>query len=57
MLRSDSVLDQMVTLMRRFNNDQTRVKREMIGCIIMTRYNRRTYRVDDVDFSKNPKSN
>ena len=32
------------------------IARELKDCIVMTSYNRKTYRVDDVDFSVNPKS-
>lgn len=50
-LRTDTAYDQMQQMMRKFN-DQNKVKREMIGSIVMTKYNRKTYRVDDIDFTK-----
>lgn len=29
---------------------------EMLGKIVMTHYNKRTYRIDDLDYTKNPQS-
>uniref|UniRef100_A0AAU7VFF0 Piwi-like protein 1A n=1 Tax=Enchytraeus coronatus TaxID=208440 RepID=A0AAU7VFF0_9ANNE len=35
---------------------QDRVKARLIGQIVLTRYNNKTYRVDDIDFSRTPAS-
>jgi len=32
------------------------VQKKIIGTIVMTKYNKKTYRVDDIDFSRNPLS-
>lgn len=37
-------------------NWQENFKKEIIGSIVLTDYNNRTYRVDDVDFSSSPMS-
>ncbi len=29
-------------------------KRTLLGQIIMTKYNNKTYRIDDIEFKKNP---
>ena len=55
-LRSDTALDYMGFLMNKYAGDQNKMKREMIGSIVMTRYNSKTYRVDDVDFNMSPRS-
>ena len=39
-----------------FADFQARVKAELIGCVVMTAYNKRTYRIDDVDFNMTPRS-
>ncbi|XP_058801648.1 piwi-like protein Siwi [Phymastichus coffea] len=35
-------------------NYQKKFKNEVLGCVILTVYNNRTYKVDDVDFETNP---
>lgn len=32
------------------------IKKALIGHVVLTRYNNRTYRIDDIDFDSNPKS-
>ena len=50
-LRTDTALTQMQLVMKK-TNSQDAVKKALIGSIIMTRYNKKTYRVDDIDFSQ-----
>ena len=35
---------------------QEEATRQILGCIVLTRYNNRTYRVDDIVWDKNPQS-
>jgi aubergine-like protein len=35
-------------------NYQDMVKKALIGHVVLTRYNNKTYRIDDIDFTKNP---
>ncbi|KAG8224465.1 hypothetical protein J437_LFUL003188 [Ladona fulva] len=56
-MRRDTVLDQLTDCLIRFPNDFQRVfKRTILGSIVLTDYNNKTYRVDDVDFSLTPES-
>lgn len=34
---------------------QQRVRAELVGKVVITKYNQKTYRIDDVDFTKNPR--
>ncbi|CAL8115744.1 unnamed protein product [Orchesella dallaii] len=54
-LRLDSCL-QVMNEIRRRSNDENRVKTEIVGSIVMTSYNRKTYRVDDIEWSSTPTS-
>ncbi|KAG8223661.1 hypothetical protein J437_LFUL001768 [Ladona fulva] len=54
-MRQDNVL----ALMRECSRDRSYMeafKKKVLGCIVMTDYNNKTYRVDDVDFNTNPRS-
>uniref|UniRef100_A0A8C0UE73 Piwi-like protein 2 n=1 Tax=Cyanistes caeruleus TaxID=156563 RepID=A0A8C0UE73_CYACU len=55
-IRSDSVLSVMQTIhsqsQRTFQDECTK---QLVGTVVMTRYNNRTYRVDDIDWDKTPK--
>lgn len=56
-LSNETVLDQMKELMRRHRaNFKDECTKQIVGSIVMTRYNNRTYRVDDIDWSQNPLS-
>ncbi|KAM3610700.1 uncharacterized protein V6R79_007566 [Siganus canaliculatus] len=55
-LRNDSVLDVMNMLYQQNKeNFQSECTKELIGCIVITRYNNRTYRIDDIEWNKSPK--
>uniref|UniRef100_A0A2K6UAP2 Piwi-like protein 2 n=1 Tax=Saimiri boliviensis boliviensis TaxID=39432 RepID=A0A2K6UAP2_SAIBB len=55
-IRNDSVLDVMHAIYQQnkehFQDECTKL---LVGNIIITRYNNRTYRIDDVDWNKTPK--
>jgi len=38
---------------RGFQDD---VRKQLIGCVVLTRYNNRTYRIDDIAFNQSPQS-
>lgn len=55
-LRMDSVLDYISDLKNKGGRSDPReaIKKALIGSTILTTYNKRTYKVDDVDFDKSP---
>ncbi|XP_035293543.1 piwi-like protein 1 isoform X2, partial [Cricetulus griseus] len=57
-LRSETVLDFMFNLYQQTEEHkfQEQVSKELIGLIVLTKYNNKTYRVDDIDWDQNPKS-
>uniref|UniRef100_A0A3Q2VIP6 Piwi-like protein 2 n=1 Tax=Haplochromis burtoni TaxID=8153 RepID=A0A3Q2VIP6_HAPBU len=55
-LRNDSVLDVMNTLYQQSKEDfQDECTKELVGSIVITRYNNRTYRIDAIEWNKSPK--
>jgi len=32
------------------------ITKRLVGCVVLTRYNNCTYRVDDISFNQNPQS-
>ncbi|KAM4037637.1 piwi-like protein 2 [Anomaloglossus baeobatrachus] len=54
-IRNDSVLDIMHFLYQQ-NRDgfQDEVTKQLVGSIVITRYNNRTYRIDDIEWNKSP---
>lgn len=57
-LRTETCLDYMRQLYTEASeqnkNPQEHIKASIIGSTILTRYNNRSYRVDDIDFNINP---
>jgi len=50
------VIDVMNDLRHKFSHDyEMKIKETIIGTSVMTSYNREIYRIDDIDFDKNPK--
>ena len=51
-LRTDTVLDQLSSIRKnvKLGEFPDRAKRALMGSIVMTRYNNKTYRIDDIDF-------
>lgn len=56
-LRTDNVLDFMADIRNRSRSGdpQNEISKGLIGSTILTSYNKRTYKVDDIDFSLSPK--
>lgn len=55
-LRTESVLDLINEIKNKSRGDvKGDIKKQLIGTTILTTYNKRTYKVDDVDFDKSPK--
>ena len=56
-LRTDTVLEQMKKIIDRFGRDHRRAcEKQILGEVVMTRYNNKTYRIDDIIWDKNPTS-
>ncbi|NXK82380.1 PIWL1 protein, partial [Amazona guildingii] len=55
-LRSETVLDFMYSLYYQVEEQRFRdtCAKELIGLIVLTKYNNKTYRVDDIDWDANP---
>ncbi|XP_054852565.1 piwi-like protein 1 isoform X1 [Eublepharis macularius] len=55
-LRSETVLDFMYALYEQVEEQRFReiCAKELVGLIVLTRYNNKTYRVDDIDWDSNP---
>nr|XP_040582530.1 protein piwi-like isoform X2 [Lepeophtheirus salmonis]XP_040582535.1 protein piwi-like isoform X3 [Lepeophtheirus salmonis] len=56
-IRMDNVLDLIKKIAGSGENKdyQTAIRRELIGLIVMTTYNQKTYRVNDIDFDSDPR--
>lgn len=55
--RLQNVRDVLMQLCSRFkNNFQSVARRDLPGSIVMTKYNNKTYKIDDLDFSKKPRT-
>lgn len=55
-MRTDTVYDNMQRIHREERDFSGKFHSLMIGQTVLTAYNNRTYRIDDVDFSKTPQS-
>jgi len=53
-IRTDTALEFMNSIMQRSRGNQSEITKELVGSIVMTKYNNKTYRVDDVDFGTKP---
>eukprot|EP00095_Tigriopus_kingsejongensis_P002312 maker-scaffold347_size200506-snap-gene-0.20 protein:Tk02312 transcript:maker-scaffold347_size200506-snap-gene-0.20-mRNA-1 annotation:"giwi protein" len=53
LMRTDTVLDQMMKRCRG-GPDKNAILKALLGKIVLTKFNNKTYRVDDVDFDNNP---
>lgn len=55
-LNYENVLETMQNISRNSSNGQSDCLRELVGCVVLTRYNNQTYRVDDINWELNPQS-
>ncbi|XP_058798402.1 piwi-like protein Siwi [Phymastichus coffea] len=56
-MRDETLLEVLVECLdKNRSNYQRLYQNRVLGCVVLTAYNNRTYRVDDVDFSVNPLS-
>lgn len=56
-MRQDTILDLLTECLHRGEQNYRNVfTKAVLGCIVLTGYNNRTYRVDDVDFDLTPRS-
>lgn len=55
-MRRENVLKVLMECAQREDNYKAKFNKLIIGCIVLTDYNNRTYRIDDVDWNVNPKS-
>lgn len=57
LLRTDTVLTFMYDLIQKHpNNFQAEVTKQLVGNVVLTRYNNKTYRIDDIAWDKSPES-
>jgi aubergine len=55
-MRTDTMLDFLFDSQKRGGDWQTAFKDAVLGQIVLTDYNNRTYKIDDIDFSVSPSS-
>ncbi|XP_010162141.2 piwi-like protein 2, partial [Antrostomus carolinensis] len=56
-IRSDSVLNFMHTIYKQnLSSFQDECIKQLVGNVVITRYNHRTYRIDDIDWDKTPRN-
>lgn len=57
LLCQKTVLDTLIEIFQQNNKDfQENAKKALLGSVVLTRYNNRTYRIDDIRFDQNPLS-
>jgi len=54
-LRTDTVYEQIQEISKRGGNYQKMVEKCLLGAIIITRYNNKTYRIDEIAWDKTPR--
>ncbi|KAK3930405.1 Piwi-like protein Siwi [Frankliniella fusca] len=53
-MRMETVYDILRNCQQQSQDYRNAFAREVIGCIVLTKYNNKTYRIDDIDWDKNP---
>lgn len=54
LMRSETVLHILGRIFQNSRSFTADVQKAILGATVLTRYNNRTYRIDDIDFNKNP---
>lgn len=53
-MRSETILDILNDLQHAERDFKTAVQRTLLGQVVLTDYNNKTYRIDDIEFDKSP---
>lgn len=53
-MRMETVYDLLRSCQQQSQDFRNVFARQVIGCIVLTKYNNKTYRIDDIDWNKNP---
>lgn len=53
-MRDETILDILMRIKRDHREFQPEFEREMLGATVLTKYNNKTYRIDEIDFKKKP---
>lgn len=53
-MRDETILEILLRVRRDHREFQPEFQREVLGTTVLTKYNNKTYRIDDVDFDKKP---
>lgn len=53
-MRKETVLDIMDTIRREHRDHVDKIKEKVLGMTVLTEYNNKTYRIDDIKFDKKP---
>ena len=54
-MRTETVYDILMKCTETANDYQEEFRRHVLGLTVLTDYNNKTYRINDIDFSKSPK--
>ena len=55
-LRTETVRDLLVNLAKQGKDIKTEAEKALLGVSVLTRYNNKSYKIDDVDFDSSPRS-
>lgn len=53
-MRMETVHDIMMRVRRDHRDFQTELEKEVLGTVVLTAYNNKTYRIDDIHFNQKP---
>lgn len=53
-MRTQKAKDILLQIVRKGGDFKSAARKQLPGTIVMTKYNNKTYKIDDIDFSKNP---